>query len=100
MNATNRLKWTLATGDMIDVAACETCPPGNPVMFIMMGNVMGHASESFGQAVADDFQAEFEDSFGHDSLKLVWSCRTKTMEAWRITTTVRTRRQGSEAAVR
>ena len=40
-----------------------THAPGNPVMFIMMGNVITHASESFGEAVAEDFEAELEDSF-------------------------------------
>ena len=64
MNAERPLEVDLGDGVTIDVMACETCPPGNPVMFIMMGNVLVHASESFGQAVADDFQAEIEDSFG------------------------------------
>ena len=57
------LEVDLGDGSTIDVVACDTCPPGNPVMFIMMGNVLGHASESFGEAVAEDFEAELEDSF-------------------------------------
>ena len=50
-------------GATIDVTPCSSCPPGNPVMFIMMGNVIGHSSASFGEAVAEDFEAELEDSF-------------------------------------
>ncbi len=64
MNSERPLEVDLGDGATIDVMACETCPPGNPVMFIMMGNVLVHASGSFGKAVADDFQAEIEDSFG------------------------------------
>jgi hypothetical protein len=31
-------------------------------MFMMMGNVLGHASLAFGEEIADDLQASFEDS--------------------------------------
>ncbi len=64
MDTERPLEVDLGDGTTIDVMACETCPPGNPVMFIMMGNVLVHASGSFGDAVAEDFQAEIEDSFG------------------------------------
>ena len=63
MNAERPLEVDLGDGVSIDVASCSSCPPGNPVMFIMMGNVITHASESFGEAVAEDFEAELEDSF-------------------------------------
>ena len=63
MRSDRPLEVDLGDGSTIDVVACDTCPPGNPVMFIMMGNVLGHASESFGEAVAEDFEAELEDSF-------------------------------------
>ena len=63
MDTERPLEVDLGDGATIDVMACETCPPGNPVMFIMMGNVLVHASESFGEAVAEDFEAELEDSF-------------------------------------
>ena len=64
MRTDEPLEVNLGDGNTLDVTACDTCPPGNPVMFIMMGNVMVHASESFGEAVAEDFEAELEDSVG------------------------------------
>ena len=63
MRTDEPLEVDLGDGNMLDVTACDSCPPGNPVMFIMMGNVLVHASESFGEAVAEDFEAELEDSF-------------------------------------
>ena len=64
MRTDEPLEVNLGDGNTLDVTACDTCPPGNPVMFIMMGNVLVHASESFGEAVAEDFEAELEDSVG------------------------------------
>ena len=64
MRTDEPLEVNLGDGNTLDVTACDSCPPGNPVMFIMMGNVLVHASGSFGDAVAEDFQAEIEDSFG------------------------------------
>ncbi len=64
MRTDEPLEVSLGDGNTLDVTACDTCPPGNPVMFIMMGNVLVHASESFGEAVAEDFEAELEDSVG------------------------------------
>ena len=63
MRTDEPLEVNLGDGALLDVTACDTCPPGNPVMFIMMGNVLVHASQSFGEAVAEDFEAELEDSF-------------------------------------
>ena len=63
MRTDRPLEVDLGDGTTIDVVPCDSCPPGNPVMFIMMGNVLGHASESFGEAVVEDFEAELEDSF-------------------------------------
>lgn len=63
MRSGETLEVDLGDGTVIDATPCDTCPPGNPVMFIMMGNVITHASESFGEAVAEDFEAELEDSF-------------------------------------
>jgi hypothetical protein len=37
------------------VQSCENCPPGNPLMFIMMGNVIGGASEAFIDDVGESF---------------------------------------------
>ena len=64
MRADEPLQVDLGDGQSLDVKPCESCPPGNPVMFIMMVNVLAHASESFGEAVAQDFQDEWEDSVG------------------------------------
>ena len=64
MRTDEPLEVNLGDGNTLDVTACDTCPPGNPVMFIMMGNVLLHASESFGDAVTEDFEAELEDSVG------------------------------------
>jgi hypothetical protein len=52
------------------VSACTNCPPGNPLMFYMMGEVIGGASESFAESVAEDVADELSDSildiFGSD----------------------------------
>ena len=49
MRSGETLEVDLGDGTVIDATPCDTCPPGNPVMFIMMGNVITHASESFGE---------------------------------------------------
>ena len=47
------------------VAACESCPPGNPLMFLMMGSVLAGASASFAEEVAEDVAEELsEDILG------------------------------------
>ena len=52
------------------VNACTNCPPGNPLMFFMMGEVIGGASESFAESVAEDVADELSDNildiFGGD----------------------------------
>ena len=57
------LEVDLGDGTMTDVTPCRSCPPGNPVMFIMMANVLLHSSQSFGETIVEDFEEEFEDSF-------------------------------------
>jgi len=37
------------------VQTCQNCPPGNPLMFIMMGYVLTGASESFADEVGESF---------------------------------------------
>lgn len=69
------------------VAACGDCPPGNPLMFLMMGEVIGGASESFAESVAEDVADELSDSlmdlFGegdqnseddYDNTENQWQC--------------------------
>ena len=58
------LQVDLGDGETINAVACDSCPPGNPVMFSMLGNVLAYSSEAFGEAVAEDFEAEIEDSLG------------------------------------
>lgn len=62
MRADTPLQVDLGDGTNIDVVACDSCPPGSPVMFWMMGNVLGQASVAFGEAVAEDLEANLEDS--------------------------------------
>ena len=64
LSADETLEVDLGDGEMLDVTPCTSCPPGNPVMFVMMGNVLGHASTAFGEAVAEDFEDALEDSVG------------------------------------
>lgn len=47
----------LGNGDGLTttVQTCETCPPGNPVMFMMMGNVIAGASQAFAEEIVDEF---------------------------------------------
>lgn len=52
----------LGNGETVDAVACVDCPPGNPVMFTMMGNVLAQSTLSFGEEIAEDLQASFEDS--------------------------------------
>ena len=58
------LEVDLGDGETVNAVACDSCPPGNPVMFSMLGNVLAYSSEAFGEAVAEDFEAELEDSLG------------------------------------
>lgn len=47
----------LGNGDGLTttVQTCETCPPGNPIMFMMMGNVIAGASQAFAEEIVDEF---------------------------------------------
>jgi len=47
----------LGNGDGLTttVQTCETCPPGNPVMFMMVGNVIAGASQAFAEEIVDEF---------------------------------------------
>ena len=58
------------SGLTTSVNACTNCPPGNPLMFFMMGEVIGGASESFAESVAEDVTDELSDNildiFGSD----------------------------------
>ncbi|MDA8594107.1 hypothetical protein N9L85_01910 [Euryarchaeota archaeon] len=44
------------------VQSCDTCPPGNPLMFIMMGHVLSGSGEAFAEQVAEDIGEDITDS--------------------------------------
>ena len=44
------------------VQSCDTCPPGNPLMFLMIGNVLAGSGESFAEQVAEDIGEDITDS--------------------------------------
>jgi len=58
----NDFEVDLGNGETVDAVACVDCPPGNPVMFTMMGNVLAQSTLSFGEEIAEDLEASFEDS--------------------------------------
>ena len=62
MRTDKPLEVDLGDGAMTDVVACDSCPPGNPVMFALLGNVMGYATMAFGEEISSDLEADFEDS--------------------------------------
>jgi len=62
MRSDTPLEVNLGDGTMIDVVACDSCPPGSPIMFVMMAGVLAEASTAFGEAVAEDLEANLEDS--------------------------------------
>ena len=43
----------LGDGDGLatQVQSCETCPPGNPLMFLMMGHVLVGSGEAFAESI-------------------------------------------------
>lgn len=62
MRSDTPLQVDLGDGTNLNVVACDTCPPGSPMMFAMMGGVLAQASGAFGEAVADELEANIEDS--------------------------------------
>ena len=59
----NEMTVDLGNGDGLTttVQTCETCPPGNPVMFMMMGNVIAGASQAFAEEIVDEFSENLSD---------------------------------------
>jgi hypothetical protein len=60
----------LGDGDglVTQVQPCQGCPPGNPLMFLMMGHVLVGSGEAFAEQIAEDLgdgiTEAFEDFFG------------------------------------
>ena len=80
----NDFEVSLGNGETVDAIACVDCPPGNPIMFMMMGNVLGQASLAFGEEIADDLEASFEDSIV-DTFLDEWAsnlAETNTNDEW------------------
>ena len=62
INTEEVLTVELADGESIDVSPCTSCPPGNPIMFMMMANVIAHSSVSFGEDIEEYLETELDDS--------------------------------------
>ena len=60
----DELTVDLGDGDGLTttVQTCETCPPGNPIMFIMMGNVIAGASAAFAEEIAEEFSEDLTEN--------------------------------------
>ena len=56
------LNVDLGDGVNTQVETCESCPPGNPIMFAMMGHVIAGTGEDFADEIADEFSEQLSDS--------------------------------------
>jgi len=56
----------LGDGPSTNVVTCNSCPPGNPLMFLMMGEVIANSGQTFAEEIAD----EFVDNLGDDILEI------------------------------
>ena len=58
-------------GVTTQVQSCESCPPGNPLMFMMMAHVLVGSGEAFAEQIVEDLGEDLidgiEDVFGDDS---------------------------------
>lgn len=65
-------------GTTTNVIACESCPPGNQLMFLMMGEVITGTAESFAEDIADEFtdnlDEELQELLGLDDSDEVSGC--------------------------
>ena len=65
-------------GTTTNVIACESCPPGNQLMFLMMGEVITGTAESFAEDIADEFtdnlDEELQELLGLDNSDEVSGC--------------------------
>ena len=48
-------------GVTTQVQSCESCPPGNPLMFIMMGHVLVGSGEAFAEQIGEDLGEDLID---------------------------------------
>ncbi len=61
-NMGDTLNVDLGDGVNTQVETCESCPPGNPIMFAMMGHVIAGTGEDFVDEIADEFSEQLSDS--------------------------------------
>ena len=56
----------LGDGDGLttQVQSCETCPPGSPLMFMMMGYVLAGSGEAFAEQIGEDLGEGITDGIG------------------------------------
>ena len=58
------LSVDLGNGEMTSVQVCESCAPGQSLMFAMMGSTLLGATEDFGETIADDLEESFMEEDG------------------------------------
>jgi len=51
-------------GVSTQVQSCESCPPGNPLMFMMMGYVLAGSGEAFAEQIGEDLGEGITDGIG------------------------------------
>tara|TARA_B100000767_G_scaffold274661_1_gene308408 strand:+ start:1238 stop:4048 length:2811 start_codon:yes stop_codon:yes gene_type:complete len=73
-------------GVTTQVQSCESCPPGNPLMFMMMGHVLVGSGEAFAEQIGEDlgeglvdgiegvFVGDDGDDSDYDSTDGMWMC--------------------------
>ncbi len=73
-------------GVTTQVQSCESCPPGNPLMFMMMGYVLAGSGEAFAEQIGEDLGEGITDGIGdwfgggdrddsdYDSTNGMWMC--------------------------
>ena len=61
----------LGDGASTNVVECESCPPGNPLMFLMMREVITNSGQTFAEEIADEFadnlDGDLQDLLGLDN---------------------------------
>jgi hypothetical protein len=58
-------------GVTTQVQSCESCPPGNPLMFMMMGHVLVGSGTAFAEQLVEDLGDGFEDDGFEDGFSIL-----------------------------
>ena len=68
----------LGDGTSTNVVECESCPPGNPLMFLMMREVITNSGQTFAEEIADEFadnlDEDLQDLLGLDNSDEIDGC--------------------------